>query len=193
MKTEFKEFKPTSWSIDNKTSIYVLVIIIAIFGLINYITIPKEQFPEIVIPNIIVSTIYSGTSPEDMENLVTRPLEKNIKSINGVKKITSRSIQNFSMINVEFNTDIDESDAKQKVKDAVDKTKSDNTWPGKDINSGPDVNDIELSDIPIMYINVSGNFDLKRLKKYADDLKDKIESFPEITRVDLVGWTVKSR
>jgi multidrug efflux pump subunit AcrB len=187
MKTEFKEFKPTSWSIDNKTSIYVLVIIIAIFGLINYNTIPKEQFPEIVIPNIIVSTIYSGTSPEDMENLITRPLEKNIKSINGVKKITSRSIQNFSMINVEFNTDIDESDAKQKVKDAVDKTKSDNTWPGKDINSGPDVNDIELSDIPIMYINVSGNFDLKKLKKYADDLKDKIESFPEITRVDLVG------
>jgi multidrug efflux pump subunit AcrB len=187
MKAEFKEFRPTSWSIDNKTSIYVLVIIIAIFGLINYITIPKEQFPEIVIPNIIVSTIYQGTSPEDMENLITRPLEKKIKSISGVKKITSRSIQNFSMINVEFNTDVDESDAKQKVKDAVDKAKSDNTWPGKDINSGPDVNDIELSDIPIMYINVSGNFDLKKLKKYADDLKDKIESFPEITRVDIVG------
>ena len=137
MKAEFKEFKPTSWSIDNKTSIYVLVIIIAIFGLINYNTIPKEQFPEIVIPNIIVTTVYSGTSPEDMENLITRPLEKNIKSISGVKKITSRSIQNFSMINVEFNTGIDESDAKQKVKDAVDKTKSTRTWPGKDIKQWP--------------------------------------------------------
>jgi len=187
MKTEFKEFKPTSWSIDNKTSIYVLVFIIAIFGFINYLTIPKEQFPEIVIPNIIVSTIYQGTTPEDMENLVTRPLEKNIKSIKGVKKITSRSIQNFSMINVEFNTGIEVSDAKQKVKDAVDKTKSDKTWPANDITSGPNVLEIELSEIPIMYINISGNYDLNRLKKFADNLKDKIESFPEITRVDLVG------
>ena len=82
MKGKIKEFMPTSWSIDNKTSIYVLVLIIVIFGAISYINIPKEQFPEIVIPKIIVATIYPGTSPTEIENLITRPIEKNIKSIN---------------------------------------------------------------------------------------------------------------
>ena len=95
------------------------------FGIINYYTIPKEQIPEIVIPMININTIYPGTSPSDMENLVTRPLEKNLKSISGVKKITSRSVQDFSAIIVEFNTGIEIKDAKQKVNDAVDKTKKD--------------------------------------------------------------------
>ena len=186
MKHKIKEFKPTSWAIDNKTSIFVLAIIISLFGIVNYITIPKEQFPDIVIPTIMVNTIYPGTSPADMENLITRPIEKNIKSINGVKKITSNSIQDFSMIVVEFNTNVDVADAKQKVKDAVDKTKKD--LPNDLSKYGdPQVIDIDLSEIPIMNINLSGNIDLMKLKKYADVAKDKIESFKEITRVDIVG------
>ncbi len=185
-KIKFKEFKPTSWSIDNKTSIYVLTIMLAIFGLINYNTIPKEQFPEIVIPQIIVSTVYPGTSPTDIENLITRPLEKNLKSISGVKKISSKSVQDYSLIIVEFNTDVDISEAKQKVKDAVDKTKNSNNLPN-DLPADPSVTEIEISDLPIMYINISGNYELSKLKKYAEILQDKIESFPEITRVDIVG------
>ncbi|HUW06605.1 MAG TPA: efflux RND transporter permease subunit [Williamwhitmania sp.] len=184
MDKKLKEFKPTSWAIDNKLSIYVLVIIIAVFGLFNYLTIPKEQFPEIVIPNIIVNTVYPGTSPADIENLITRPIEKNIKAINGVKKITSRSVQDFSAIVVEFNTDVDVTDAKQKVKDAVDKSKVD--LPS-DLKTDPEVTDIDLSDIPIMYIELSGDLPLDKLKKYGDDLKDKFESLKEITRVDIIG------
>jgi multidrug efflux pump len=107
-----KEFFATSWAIDNKISVYVLIFIISVFGIINYNTIPKEQIPEIVIPMININTIYPGTSPIDMENLVTRPLEKNLKSIGGVKKITSRSVQDFSAIIVEFNTGIEIRDAK---------------------------------------------------------------------------------
>jgi multidrug efflux pump subunit AcrB len=183
-KLKFKEFKPTSWSIDNKTSVYVLTFIIAVFGLTNYFTIPKEQFPEIVIPQIIVSTIYPGTSPADIENLITRPLEKNMKSINGVKKITSKSVQDYSLIIAEFNTDVEVADAKQKVKDAVDKTKQD--LPSN-LLEDPFVQEINLSDFPIMYLNISGNYDLAKLKKFAEDLQDRIESFPEITRVDIVG------
>ncbi|MDD5570298.1 MAG: efflux RND transporter permease subunit [Bacteroidales bacterium] len=186
MKTIYKEFKPTSWAINNKTSIYVLVIIISIFGIVNYSTIPKEQVPDIVIPTILVNTIYPGTSPADMENLITRPLEKNVKSINGVKKITSSSIQDFSIIVVEFNPNVIVADAKQKVKDAVDKTKKD--LPNDLSKYGdPQVSDIDLSEIPIMNINLSGNIDLSRLKKYAEAAQDKIESFKEITRVDIVG------
>jgi multidrug efflux pump len=185
MGKKYKEFFATSWAIDNKISVYVLVFIISVFGIINYYTIPKEQIPEIVIPMINVNTIYPGTSPSDMENLVTRPLEKNLKSISGVKKITSRSVQDFSAVIVEFNTGIEIKDAKQKVKDAVDKTKKD--LPNDPSFIEPSVMEIDLSEIPIQYINLSGDIPLDRLKKYADEMKDRIESLKEITRVEIGG------
>ena len=142
--------------------------------MLNYYTIPKEQFPEIVIPMVVVNSIYPGTSPTDMENLVTRPLEKNLKSIRGVRKITSRSVQDFSSIIVEFNTGIEIRDAKQQVTDAVDKTKKD--LPNDPSFNTPDVMEIDLSEIPIQYINLSGNIPLDRLKYYADEMQDRIES-----------------
>ena len=185
MEKKYKEFFATSWAIDNKISVYVLVFIILVFGIINYFTIPKEQIPEIMIPMININTIYPGTSPSDMENLVTRPLEKNLKSISGVKKITSRSVQDFSAIIVEFNTGIEIKDAKQKVKDAVDKTKKD--LPNDPSFIEPSVMEIDLSEIPIQYINLSGDIPLDRLKKYADDMQDRIESLKEITRVEIGG------
>ena len=185
MEKKFKEFFATSWAIDNKISVYVLVFIISVFGIINYYTIPKEQIPEIVIPMININSIYPGTSPSDMENLVTRPLEKNLKSISGVKKITSRSVQDFSAIIVEFNTGIEIKDAKQRVKDAVDKTKKD--LPTDPSFIEPSVMEIDLSEIPIQYINLSGDIPLDRLKKYADDMQDRIEGLKEITRVEIGG------
>lgn len=186
MEKKFKEFKPTSWAVENTTSLYVLAVFLAIFGIISYISIPKEQIPEIVIPTILVNTVYPGTSPADMENLVTKPIEKNLKSINGVKKITSNSLQDFSSIVVEFRTGIEVAEAKQRVKDAVDKTRSQGELPN-DLPQPPSVNEIDFSEIPIMYINISGDYDLNQLKKYADMVKDRVESFPEITRCDIVG------
>lgn len=183
-KNKFKEFFATSWAIDNKTSVYVLAIFITLLGIQSYRNIPKEQFPEIVIPTILVNTVYPGTSPTDMENLVTRPIEKQLKGAAGVKKITSNSLQDFSTVVIEFNTDVDVAEAKQRVKDAVDKAASDlpNNLP-----KSPDVMEIDFSEIPIMYIQLSGNYDLERLKKYAEDAQDKIEGLKEITRVDIVG------
>jgi len=181
---KIREFFATSWSIDNRTSIYVLTIFITTLGLISYLNIPKEQIPEIVIPTIIVNTVYPGTSPEDIENLVTRPLEKELKSLADVKKITSNSIQDFSSIAVEFNPVIVVSEAKQRVRDAVDKSKP--NLPS-DLPKEPDIMEVDLSEIPIMYINISGDYDLQRLKKLADETKDKIETLKEITRVDIVG------
>jgi len=184
MKDIFKEFKPSSWAIDNRTSIFVLTVIITLAGLFAYNSIPKEKFPDIQLPQIFVQTIYPGTSPADMENLVTRHIEKEIKAISGVKKITSHSVQDFSSIIVEFNTDVSIDDARQKVKDAVDKSKPD--LPN-DLPNPPQVIDINLSDLPILNVNLSGDFDLAKLKKYADAMKDKIEALPEINRVDEVG------
>ncbi|MDB5258555.1 MAG: acrD [Chitinophagaceae bacterium] len=179
-----KEFKLTSWSIDNKTSIYVLTVIITLAGLMAYINLPKEQFPEIVFPQMFVSTVYPGTSPTDMENLVTKQIEKQVKSISGVKKVTSNSVQDYSSIIVEFNTDVNVAEAKVKVKDAVDKAKKDLPT---DLPDDPQVIEIDVSQIPIMYVHISGDYELSKLKKYADDMQDRIEALPEITRVDLVG------
>ena len=184
MINKIKEFGPSSWSIDNKTSIYILTIIITLAGLMSYNALPKEQFPEIVFPQLMVNTIYPGTSPTDMENIVTKHIEKQVKSISGVKKINSNSIQDFSMINIEFNTNVDVAVAKQKVKDAVDKAKTD--LP-KDLPSPPDVIEIDVSQIPIMNIHISGDYGVDRLKKYADLMQEKIEGMTEITRVDIVG------
>jgi multidrug efflux pump subunit AcrB len=184
MKDIFKEFKPSSWAIDNRTSIFVVSIIVILMGVMSYFSITKEKFPDIELPTIVVQTIYPGTSPSDMENLVTRHIEKEAKATSGIKKITSHSYQDFSVIIVEFNTDVTIADAKQKVKDAVDKAKPD--LPS-DLPNPPSVTDINFADFPILYVNLSGDFDLARLKKYADDLKDKVEAMPEITRVDEVG------
>lgn len=181
---KIKEFFATSWAIDNRTSIYVLSIIISVMGLMNYYLIPKETFPQVVIPYIVVSTPYPGTSPEDMENLVTRPIEKQLKSISNVKKITSNSVPDFSSIIVEFEPDLSIETAKQRVRDAVDKAKSDLPT---DLPSQPQIMDIDLSAMPVMYINISGNYDLVKLKHYAELAQDKIEGLKEITRVDIVG------
>lgn len=183
---KFKEFKPTSWSIGNKTSIYLIMVIVTLIGLYQFLTLPKEQFPDIVIPTIYVQTIYVGNSPKDIENLVTRPIEKQIKGITGAKitKFTSTSLQDFSAIQVEFNTDVKVDVALQKVKDAIDKAKQD--LPN-DLTQQPTALEVNLSDQPIMYVNLSGDYDMAKLKKFADDMKDKLEDIPQINRIDIVG------
>jgi multidrug efflux pump len=183
---KFKQFKPTTWSIKNKTTIYLLVLFVSLAGVYQFATLPKEQFPDIVIPTIYVSTIYVGNSPRDMENLVTQPIEKQIKGITGAKinKINSTSVQDYSAITVEFSTDVKVDVALQKVKDALDKAKQDLPT---DLTQQPTALEVSFSDFPIMYVNISGNYDLMRLKKMADDTKDKLEELPQLNRVDIVG------
>ncbi|MFZ9717975.1 MAG: efflux RND transporter permease subunit [Chitinophagaceae bacterium] len=186
IKNSFKEFRPTSWSVDNRTAVYLITIMITLFGLYKFNTLPKEQFPDIAVPTISISTIYVGNSPRDIENLVTRPIEKQIKSISGAKinKVQSTSQQDFSLIIVEFDTDVKTDLAKQKVKDAVDKSKVD--LPA-DLTSQPDVQEFAFSEMPIMYVNVSGDYDVVKLKSYAEKLQDRFEELKEITRADIVG------
>ncbi|MEO8116944.1 MAG: efflux RND transporter permease subunit, partial [Bacteroidota bacterium] len=178
-KEKYKSFKPTTWSIKNRTSIYLLMLFLSLAGIYQFVTLPKEQFPDIVIPTIFVQTIYVGNSPKDIENLVTKPIEKQIKGISGVKinKTTSISQQDFSAITIEFSTDVSTDVALQKVKDAVDKAKTD--LPN-DLTQEPNVLEVSFSDQPIMYVNVSGDYDLMQMKKYADDLKDKLEELPQL-------------
>lgn len=182
--TTLKDFAITRWCLENKTTVYLFTAIISMAGLYVYFTMPKEQFPEIAVPTVIVSTIYPGASPSDIETIITKPIEKQLKAASGVTKIRSNSIQDFSLITVEFTTGIQAQAAKQRVSDAVDKALVDLPTDRK---QDPSVQEVNFSEFPIMNINLAGNYSLKKLKDYADQLKDEIESLPEITRVDIVG------
>ncbi|MBL0068884.1 MAG: efflux RND transporter permease subunit [Chitinophagaceae bacterium] len=186
MKDKFKEFKPTSWAIDNRTAIYIIAILISAYGLVKFNSMPKEQFPDIVVPTISIATVYVGNSPKDIENLVTRPIEKQLKGISGAKvnKIQSTSQADYSLIIVEFDTDVKTDLAKQKVKDAIDKAKSDLPT---DLTSEPDAQEFAFSEMPIMFVNISGDYDGIKLKQYADKMQDRFEELSEITRAEIVG------
>ncbi|MBS1747907.1 MAG: efflux RND transporter permease subunit [Bacteroidetes bacterium] len=183
---KFKEFALTSWAVTNKTAVYLIILIVTIWGASKFVTTPKEQFPDIVIPTIYVQTIYVGNSPKDIENLVTKPIEKQIKGITGAKinKITSTSQQDYSAIVIEFDTEVKTDVALQKVKDAMDKAKQDLPT---DLTQQPTALEVSFSDQPIMYVNISGNYDLQRLKKYAEDMQDDLENLTQLNRVDIVG------
>jgi len=183
-KSIVREFGLSTLAINNRTSVIILTIIIVFMGVNAYITIPKEMAPEVKIPYIHVSTPYPGNSPVDIENLITRPIEKEIKPITGIKNITSTSIQDFSVILVEFNPEEDINKALQDVKDAVDKAKSE--LPS-DLDTDPNVIEIDINEMPIMYVNLYGNYTLNELKKYAEILEEEIEKLPEISKCEIKG------
>ncbi len=184
MKDIFKQFKPSSWAIDNRTAIYIFTIIITLTGISAYINIPKESYPDISLPNIYVSVVYPGTSPKDMENLIVRPIEKECKGVAGVRKIKSNALQDFCTVVIEFNTDVKIPEAKRLVKEAVDNAKND--LP-QDLPQEPQIMEINFSDLPIMAVNLSGDYDLATLKKYADEAKDKIEGLKEVKYARVIG------
>jgi multidrug efflux pump subunit AcrB len=149
-----------------------------------YRSLPKELFPDVVVPTISIVTIYPGATPEDIENLVTKPIEKQVKSLTGVKKVTSNSLSDVSIMTVEFSTDLKPADCKQKVTDAVAKGKKD--LPN-DLKDDPQIQEFDINELPIMNINLAGDLPLDQIKKYGEDLQDRIEGLKEITRVDIVG------
>ncbi len=179
-----REFKLTTFSLKNKSTIFLVALLLAFFGILAYKTMPIEAFPEINWPNIYVKTIYPGNPPVDMENLITRPLEKEIHTIDGIKELRSVSTQDNSDITVSFNTDVDIKDALQDVKDAVDKAKSE--LPN-DLDMDPIVVEFDINEFPIVNINLSGDYSVEELKDYAEYLEDEIEAISEISKVEIKG------
>lgn len=181
---EYKTLGFTNWCVENRTTIYIFTFIITLAGFMVYNNLPKEQFPDIKIPQIYINTVYFGTAPADIENTINKPIEKQLKSLNGVKRIKSNALQDVSVILVEFTPNVQVEDALQRVRDAIDKAKTD--LPQK-LDAGPTAQDVNFSEFPIMNVNIAGNFSLKQLKEYAEQLQDGIEALPEITRVDILG------
>lgn len=179
-----KEFWLSTLALKNSTSVLILTFLIVAGGMLAYTTMPKELFPEVVMPQIYVRTVYPGNSPVDIENLITRPIEKEIKPLKGIKKMTSTSVQDNSIIIVEFNTDVPVEEALSDVKDAVDK--ADSELPN-DLDMDPMVMEINMGEMPIMNINLSGDYSVDDLKEYAELLQDKLEVISEISSVDIRG------
>ena len=178
-----KEFWLSTFAINNRISVMVLVALVAIMGTVSYLTIPKESFPNITVPNIFVVTLYPGVSPEDMESLVTRKLEDELGNISEIKEMTSTSTEGYSSVVLEFDTGIDIEEALQKVREKVDLAKAELPEDAEE----PLVQEVNLSEFPIMQINLSGDYDLEILKDIAEDLQDKIEAIPTVLGVDLTG------
>ena len=182
-----RQFAITSWAVKNRTTVIVISLLIAVYGIVSYISMPKESFPEVVTPEIYVATPYNSSSVVDIEKLITKPLEKEINTITGVDEINSTSVPNFSTIQVKFDYDVTPTEALRKVKDAVDKAKSDADFP-KDLPAEPSIFEMNFSEmIPVMNINISGDHSLDQLHHYAKILEDRIESLPEINKVDIRG------
>ena len=190
MSHQNKEFGISSWAVDNRVTVYILTFIIVIAGLTAYINMPREDFPEIIENKIYISSVFPGNSAEDVEKLVIKPLEKQIKNISGVAKITSSSFQDYGMIIAEFSDDVTVEEAKQKIKDKVDNAKADTDWPNMDNGSKVEPNVFELNiseEVPILNINLQGNYTTQQLKKYGELLQDDIEEISEIKKVDILG------
>ena len=184
-----KEFKLASWAIDNKTTIYVMMAIILILGISAYFSLPRENFPEIKETKIYISTPFPGNTAEDIERLITDPLEDRLKNVSNVVKIASTSQENYSIITVEFDESLSVESAKQKVKDEVDGETSGEDWPiFNNAKVEPAVFDLSISEeTPIMNINITGNYPVEKLKEYAEYLQDEIADLPEIKKADIRG------
>lgn len=184
-----KEFKLSSWAIANSTTMYVAIFLILALGISAYFNMPREDFPEIKETKIYVSTLYPGNTAEDIEKLITDPLEDQLKGLSGVVEITSTSQEDYSMIIVEFDDEMNVEVAKQRVKDKIDAEKASEDWPtfnGAKVD--PNAFDLSISEeVPFLNINISGDYPLEKLKEFAEYLQDDIEDLIEVKQADIRG------
>lgn len=184
-----KEFKLSSWAINNKTTIYVIMALLFFYGVTAYLSMARENFPEVKETKIYISSVFPGNTAEDIEKLITDPLEDKLKTVSNVVKVTSTSQEDYSMVIVEFDESITVELAKQKVKDEIATETSSEDWPtfnGAKIE--PNVFELSMSEeMPILNINISGDYPVYKLKEFGEYLQDEIEDLPEIKKVDIRG------
>ncbi len=175
--------KVTDTAIKLRTSVLVLTALICLGGVLAYVKLPKESNPSIEIPNIIVTTVYPGASPDDVESLITQPIEEEVQAISGIKEMRSTSTEGVSTVMIEFDPDVKISEATQKVRDKVDLAKPDLPTDAEE----PSITEIDLSEFPILTLNLAADYPLSRLKDVAERLQDELEAIPSVLEVDLIG------
>ena len=175
--------KVTRYAIRHRLSVYFLILIFCLGGVGVYVSLPRESFPEVEIPLVVVYTIYPGVSPTDMETLVTRPIETELKAISGVKEIRSTTSEGLTSIEVEFNPEQDLETALAHVRDKVDLAKPDLPVEAED----PRVVDVDFSQLPIMLVTLSGPVGVQQLTEVAEEMEEDFEAIPGVNQVTVVG------
>ena len=168
------------WALRRQASVLTLLVILVIVGVYSYLTLPRESFPDITIPYVFVTTTYEGVSPEDMETLITIPIERKLKGLAGVEEIRASSAEGLSTVAVKFMPSVDIDDALQKVRVKVDQAKAD--LPAE-LEDDPVVEEVNFSDLPVIRVILSGPYSQARLKSWAEDIKDQIETIPGVLNV----------
>ena len=189
---KIKEFALSSWAIDHRTVIYVIMTIFLILGISSYFSMPRETFPEINDTKVFVSTIYPGNTAEDIERSITDPLEEALKGVTNLVEIRSTSSEDFSVIDIEFDENITIDDAKQKVKDLVDGITSGPDWPVfNNAKVEPNIFELDFSELqPILNISMEGDYPIEQLKVFAEKIESRIEQLPQIKEVNIRGIQV---
>jgi CzcA family heavy metal efflux pump len=175
--------KPTAYALKNRITVYVLVVFIVLVGISTYRSLPVEATPDVQIPIVLVKTVFPGVAPADVESLVTNPLERELKDLRDVRRMSSTSAESISIITIEFETEVDMDEAYQKVRDQVDQAAPDLPPEAEE----PQLEEINLSEFPIMLVNLYGEVGLVRLKAIAEGLEDELEQIPGVLDVEVVG------
>ena len=184
-----KEFLFSSWAIEHRTVVYVIMALFFILGISSYFSMPREAFPEINDTKVFVSTVFPGNTAEDIERIVTDPLEEALKGVPNMVEIRSTSSEDFSVIEVEFDENITIDDAKQKTKDLVDGVTAGPDWPVfNNAKVEPNVFELDFSELqPILNISLIGDYPIEQLKVYAERLENRIEQLAQIKEVNIRG------
>ena len=173
----------TDVAIRNRTTVAVLGLTIVLLGGYSYVSLPREAAPDIPIPYVLVTTIYEGVSPEDIETSVTMKIEKELNGIRGVEEITSSSAEGMSLISVEFEPDVPSEVALQRVRDRVDLAQGELPQEAEE----PVIKEINFAEFPIMLVSISGDVSPVQLKEIADDVQDALEAVPGVLKVEMAG------
>ncbi len=186
IKSKFTEFLLTSAAVRNHKTVYLILAMIIIGGISSYLSMPREAFPEIEIPTVFVSVPYPGNSPEIIRDKIIRPLEQKLNKVNDIKKVKATAKQDFGLVIVEFDVGVSSDEARRRVEDAVAEAQADKEF-ARDLPTEPTVAKMDVKEIPIININMSGDFPVSFLKDKAEFLKDKLENVPEINEVNIRG------
>ena len=183
---QWREFFISSTAVNNRKTVYLIIVILLIGGVSAYKNMPRESFPQIEVPEIYVNIPYPGNSPEIITDKIIKPFEKELNKLKGIEKITSTAIQDFGILKIEFDFAVSPKEAKRAVEEALSDARSTKTF-ARDLPVEPTIQEIDVNEFPIININLSGEYPVDILKEKADLIKDKIEGLPEINAVDIRG------
>ena len=171
------------YAITHSRVIIGILVFILVAGTISYITIPKEATPDVNIPFIYISLSQKGVSPEDSERLLVKPIEDEVKTVEGVKEVRSTAYSGGGNVLLEFNPGFDADKAMEDVREKVDRAKGDLPSEADE----PTVNEVNVSAFPILLISLSGDLPDRTLQDLAEFLQDEIETIPSILEAKIGG------